>query len=88
MSSQNIEQAKAILRDISTSRSVPRNIRRLAEEAIQMLENEEFTMDIRISNVISMLDGVTQDPNIALPTRVKIWQIITLLEEAQTLLTK
>jgi len=75
-----IENAASILREIATSRLIPRNIRRTAEEAIQSLYDEKYTPAVRAANAISTLENVLYDPNMPSFARVKIWNAVSILE--------
>ncbi|MEM1644068.1 MAG: UPF0147 family protein, partial [Desulfurococcaceae archaeon] len=44
------------------------------------LRDETLTPGVRAANAISALDTVSQDPNMPIHTRVRIWNVITLLE--------
>jgi uncharacterized protein (UPF0147 family) len=77
---QNIDQSKHLLRQISEDSSVPRNIRRAANEAITVLENEADSPAVKAQNAISILDEPSQDPNCPNHARTKIWHVSTLLE--------
>lgn len=84
MSSDNEEKKKQvilILSSIVEDTSVPRNIRRAANDAITSMEDEtiEF-LAIRASNAISTLDEISQDPNCPLYARTKIWNAVSVLE--------
>lgn len=59
---------------------VPRNIRRAAEESNEILQNEEEDVTIRASTVISILDEISNDPNIPIHARTLIWEILSELE--------
>ena len=61
--------------------SIPRNIRRGAEEAKKMLLDEDNPLDVRVASVTSLLDELANDPNIPLHGRTLIWNIISKLEE-------
>ncbi len=61
--------------------SIPRNIRREAEEAKKILLNENDPLDMRVASVTSMLDELANDPNIPLHGRTLIWNIMSRLEE-------
>ena len=84
MSSENEEKKKQvifILTSIGEDTSVPRNIRRAANEAITSMENEDIeSLAIRASNAISTLDEISQDPNCPLYARTKIWNAVSVLE--------
>ncbi len=75
-----IEQSKHLLKQISEDSSVPRNIRRAANEAISALENEEDSPAVRAQNAISIIDEPSQDPNCPNHARTKIWHVSSLLE--------
>ncbi len=61
--------------------SIPRNIRRGAEEAKKLLLEKDNPLDVRVASVISLLDELANDPNIPLHGRTLIWSIISKLEE-------
>ena len=61
--------------------SIPRNIRRGAEEAKKMLLDEKNPLDVRVASVTSLLDELANDPNIPIHGRTLIWNIISKLEE-------
>jgi uncharacterized protein (UPF0147 family) len=60
--------------------SVPRNIRRGASEAKDLLLKEEDALDVRVASAIFMMDELANDPNIPLHGRTLIWNIISQLE--------
>jgi uncharacterized protein (UPF0147 family) len=75
-----IRQAIMILMRIINDTSVPRNIRRAATEAIKQLRDESLSPGVRAANAISILDEISQDPNMPVYARTLIWNVITLLE--------
>ncbi|WFO75927.1 UPF0147 family protein [Desulfurococcaceae archaeon MEX13E-LK6-19] len=75
-----IKQAMLMLMRIINDTSVPRNIRRAATEALNQLRDEKLSPGVRAANAISILDSISQDPNMPIHTRVRIWNVITLLE--------
>jgi len=77
---EKVEQAVAILKTISEDFTTPRNIRRAAKQSIDALLDESLSPGVRAANAISILDEISQDPNMPLPTRTKIWQVISILE--------
>ncbi|MGP3667857.1 MAG: UPF0147 family protein [Candidatus Bathyarchaeota archaeon] len=80
MYEQTIGQALTILKDISEDTTTPRNIRRVAKTAMDTLQDTSKTYGVRSANVISMLDEISQDPNMPPYTRTKIWNVVSLLE--------
>jgi uncharacterized protein (UPF0147 family) len=77
---QKKKQVIQILTSISEDTSVPRNIRRAANEAITSMEDDKSEMVVRASNGISVLDEISQDPNCPLYARTKIWNAVSVLE--------
>lgn len=66
---------------ISEDNSIPRNIRRGAEEVKQILLKQDDPIDLRVSSATSILDELANDPNIPLHGRTLIWNIMSRLEE-------
>jgi len=61
--------------------SIPRNIRRGAEEIKNALINSPDPLDVRVASATSRLDELANDPNIPLHGRTLIWNIMSRLEE-------
>ena len=61
--------------------SIPRNIRRGAEEVRNSLLRESDPLDVRVASATSRLDELANDPNIPLHGRTLIWNIMSRLEE-------
>ncbi|HDM05665.1 MAG TPA: hypothetical protein ENG34_00110 [Candidatus Aenigmarchaeota archaeon] len=69
------------MEELIEDRMVPRNIRAAVEQAKKELtENEELSMDIRLSAAISILDEIINDPNMPMHARTRIWNIVSMLE--------
>ena len=77
---ERTKQATTVLGQISEDTTTPRNIRRAARQSIDALQLEEYSPAVRASNAISILDDILQDPNMPPYTRVKLWNVISLLE--------
>lgn len=61
--------------------SIPRNIRRGADEVKSTLLNDSDPLDVRVASAASRLDELANDPNIPLHGRTLIWNIMSRLEE-------
>ena len=77
---QRVEEAVVVLDAISEDSTTPRNIRRAAKNAIESLRTGQYSMAVRASNAISMMDEILQDPNMPPYTRVKLWNVMSILE--------
>jgi uncharacterized protein (UPF0147 family) len=77
---EKIKQATFILGQVSEDNTTPRNIRRAAKNSMDTLQSSGQTVGIRASNAISILDEILQDPNMPPYTRVKLWNVMSLIE--------
>jgi hypothetical protein len=77
---QKVDQAMAILNRVAEDNTTPRNIRRTAKQASDMLLNESLSLAARAANAIDVLDQISQDPNMPMYTRTRIWNVISILE--------
>jgi len=77
---ERIKQATVVLGMVAEDTTTPRNIRRAAKKSIEALELTQYTPAVRASNAISVLDEILQDPNMPPYTRVKLWNVMSLLE--------
>ena len=78
-----LDVVENLLAEILEDRRVPRNIRSAIEEARKNLTEDDRDMDIKLSSAISILDEITNDPNIPTYTRTQIWNIVSMLEVAR-----
>jgi len=77
---ERIKEAVGVLGLVSEDTTTPRNIRRAAKQSIEALQMMQNTPAVRASNAISILDEILQDPNMPPYTRVKLWNVMSLLE--------
>ena len=78
---EKIEQICDGLELLSGDNSIPRNIRRGAEDVKRILYTKSDPIDIRVASATSLLDELANDPNIPLHGRTLIWNIMSRLEE-------
>ncbi|MFX0058805.1 MAG: UPF0147 family protein [Candidatus Hodarchaeota archaeon] len=72
-----------LLNGMMNDRSVPRNIKRIAQRGINELNREDETPGVLSSNVMYMVDDLSQDPNIPFHSRTTIYRILSLLEKVK-----
>lgn len=77
---QQVKEAIEILGSISEDQAIPRNIRRIATQCIEILQDEKLDLPVRAINAIELLEDTTGDPNCPYHARTLIWQVITRLE--------
>ena len=77
---ESLNNAMSTLNQIATNPSTPRNIRKNIAELIEGLKSDEYPISVRAVNTISLLDDVTQDPNLPSYVRTSLWQAVSTLE--------
>jgi len=75
-----IRQLVEVLDQLAEDTSVPRNIRRGANDAKALLLKSGDALDVRAASATMILDDLANDPNIPLHGRTLIWNIISQLE--------
>ena len=77
---ESLNNAMSTLNQIATNPSTPRNIRKNIGDLIDGLKSDEYSVSVRAVNTISLLDDVTQDPNLPSYVRTSLWQAVSTLE--------
>ena len=77
---EKLKQITNNLDQLAGDNTVPRNIRRGAEEVKKILLNNEEALDVRTASANSKLDELADDPNIPLHARTLIWNIMSQVE--------
>ena len=80
---QNLEflnNSISTLNQIATNPSTPKNIRKNIAVIVEQLKSNEYSISVRAANTISLLDDVTQDPNLPSYVRTSLWQAVSTLE--------
>ena len=77
---KKLSQAKQILNMIADDNTTPRNIRRTAKNASDMLDDEKLSIAARAANAIAVLEEFSLDLNIPMYSRTRIWNAISVLE--------
>ena len=77
---ESLNNAVSTLNQIATNPSTPRNIRKNITDLINGLKSDEYSVSVRAVNTISLLDDVTQDPNLPSYVRTSLWQAVSTLE--------
>lgn len=83
MNKDAIDRVIQILQHIMEDTSVPRNIRRAAEESKDILSKDDDEPTVRASTVISILDETSNDPNIPIHARTLVWNVLSELESVR-----
>jgi len=78
----DLEQALQILASISADGTVPKNIKRAADEAVERLKRKDQGFSVRVNAATAVLDEISNDPNMPFQTRTQIMQAAGLIESA------
>jgi hypothetical protein len=81
---EKVKQICEVLDQVIEDTSIPRNIRRAAEEAKNTLLNEKEDLGVRVSSAIYILEEISNDRNLPLHARTIIWNISSELETIKT----
>lgn len=87
MKNKMLEQICMNLQHLNEDVSVPRNIRRGAKEAREILMNSEESVDVKVASALSILDELVNDPNVPIHGRTAIWSIMGQLESLASIKT-
>jgi hypothetical protein len=77
---ERLKQAIDTLESVASNPTTPRNIRNTVKEIVKSLNDESLSPAVRAANAISILDDLTQDPNMSSHIRVILWQAVSTLE--------
>lgn len=77
---QAMKQAVDTLNLIISTNSTPKTIKKSITDLVEDLMKEEYSLSVRAANTISLLDDVTQDPNMPSYVRTQLWQAVSKLE--------
>jgi hypothetical protein len=76
-----IDKAIELLENIINDRGVPRNVKASIEASIKSIKSDNESDSVKISTLVSILDDASNDTNISLYARTKIWDVVSKLEE-------
>lgn len=68
------------MRDLAEEDTVPSNVSDMLEDAAQELEDEDRDISVRVNSASSILDEISNDPNIRQHTRTEIWNLASKVE--------
>ncbi len=77
---ESMKEAIETLNQIASSNSTPKTIKKSITDLIADLNSDEYSLSVRAANTISLLDDVTQDPNMPSYVRTQLWQAVSKLE--------
>ena len=69
-----------ILHELAQDTSLPRNLRRGIQGALEELNKESVAVDVRVASAVGILDDLANDSNLPVHGRTSLWSVISRLE--------
>jgi uncharacterized protein (UPF0147 family) len=82
MDEEKIQDVILALKDLLADETVPKNVIKKIQATIDMLENQEEELSIRVHKALNELDELADDTNMQPYTRTQIWNVVSALEAA------
>ncbi|WP_347722327.1 UPF0147 family protein [Candidatus Nanohalococcus occultus] len=79
----SINSLTSRMRDIAEKNTIPSNVTDMLTEAAEKLEDGEEELSVRVNTAGSILDQVSNDPNIKQHTRTEIWNLASKVESLE-----
>ena len=79
MADDKVKEIVTLMEMVIEDTAVPKNIRKVVQEAREHLKSQE-ELTTRVSSAIYSLDGVDEDINMPMHARTQIWTILSALE--------
>jgi len=76
----SVESVTQQMRDLADQDAVPSNVAEMIRDAAEELETEDKDLSVRVNTASSLLDQVSNDPNIKQHTRTEIWNLASKTE--------
>jgi uncharacterized protein (UPF0147 family) len=73
------EEIVQLLEGVLNDRGVPKNVKSSIEEAISILRDRNAN-NVKIAETASILEEVSNDPNVSVYTRTVLWDVVSRLE--------
>jgi uncharacterized protein (UPF0147 family) len=77
---ERLKKALADLQQVVESSITPKNIRKVLKDAMNSLSDARISVGVRAASAISILEELTQDPNMPSFSRVTMWSALSNLE--------
>ena len=77
---QNLASLTEVLSELSEMRGIPRNVKTVIDEAIKAMKNAKESSSARVNMAVTLLDEISNDPNIPGHLRTQVWNVVSMLE--------
>lgn len=76
----SVDDVTSMMRDMAEKDSMPSNVSDMLEDAAEELEDEDKDLSVRVNAASSLLDQISNDPNIRQHTRTEVWNLASKVE--------
>ncbi len=80
----DLDTAIRRMEDLKGDDAIPGNVADAIDRCIDALQDDDADLSVRINTATSILDDVSNDPNLAQHTRTEVWNIASTLESVDT----
>ena len=77
---KSMREAVETLNQIAANNATPKTIKKSIADLVADMNSGEYPLSVRAANTISLLDDITQDPNLPSYVRTQLWQAVSKLE--------
>ncbi len=78
---EELNEVIELIKELSADFSVPRNVKKNLALIEEILLDETKELSLRVDKAVSILDEVSEDPNIQMFTRTQIWSLVSMLSK-------
>jgi uncharacterized protein (UPF0147 family) len=79
-----IDDVIGMIDELLEDKSVPKNVRARIEDIKTNLGDEKEEQGVKIGTSISIMDDISNDPNLPVYARTRIWNIVSVMETIRT----
>lgn len=83
-SEENLLSIVDVLKELSDTRGVPRNVKAVIDDAVKSIRDSKESPSARVNTAITILDEISNDPNLPGHLRTQIWNVVSMLESLQS----
>jgi len=76
----SVDDVASMMDDMAERDSIPSNVSQMLEQASTELRDEDKDISVRVNAASSLLDQISNDPNIRQHTRTQIWNLASKVE--------
>jgi len=76
----SVESVASMMEDMADRDAIPSNVSEMLKDAASELRDEDKDISVRVNAASSLLDQISNDPNIRQHTRTQVWNMASKVE--------